>query len=173
MRNYFYLLLILITTFSCKDESDNKVVEDNTVQSSASAVSKADIKTIKYTDYGLGSDAQKAVANWLQYKELDENLELVKKGDLSFLSQDQEVMMTLLQDLRINIPSAVNTKSIKARLLALETQLLMANSLLNLKNVEKSKKIDAVKMVLIAMSNFNDQMNKKFEIESNNILRRQ
>jgi hypothetical protein len=65
------------------------------------------------------------------------------------------------------MPDSIKTAPILSRITALETMILKLNSTLKLDNVDKTEQLRAVKELLIAMSNFNLQINKKFELEAN------
>jgi hypothetical protein len=75
--------------------------------------------------------------------------------------------------MRTEIPSDLDTKEISARITALDTKTQKLNSLLRLAHVSKADKIKVITEFLIAVSNLNLQINKKFEFDTNNILKPQ
>lgn len=169
---FLFFLVCFLVFANCKEEEPEAM--DNELESAQNQnISKNEIENLEFADYGLSSESTQAVEDWLKYIELNENISRLKNGDLSFIEGDQQLLITFLSDLRNTLPKSVNTLAIKSRLLVLETKILNAHNLLKLRNIPRERKLEGIKEVLIAMSNFNDQMNKKFEIESNNISRPQ
>jgi hypothetical protein len=80
---------------------------------------------------------------------------------------EKKVLKAFINDFKTEIPEAIKTAPIESRVVVLETKLLKLNSILKLDNVDKATKLSNVKELLIAMSNLNLQINKKFELEAN------
>jgi hypothetical protein len=80
---------------------------------------------------------------------------------------EKKVLKAFINDFKTEIPESIKTAPIESRIVVLETKLLKFNSILKLDNVDKATRLSNVKELLIAMSNLNLQINKKFELEAN------
>ena len=132
-------------------------------------VNSKDIIQIKYTEFALSNLSEKTSKDWLKFIELQEEIAILKKGDLAFFKDDKIVLKSFITDLKNEIPEAVNVPSILVRLSVLETAIFKLEGVANLHNVSKDVLLRAIKDVLVANSNVILQINKKFEKESQNI----
>lgn len=170
MRFYFFLYCLVCVSFmGCKTDSENSEIVPTIEDKQSKIITKKDIESLKYNDYGLSNDAKNTVADWQKYQELNTQMEYLKKADLSFLKSDISLITTFINDFSTEIPNTINTNEINSRITALKTKLLKLNSLLLLDNISKSDQLNGLKEVFIAFSNLNLQINKKLEFEKNNI----
>jgi hypothetical protein len=167
----FYVFFFLLS--SCEDSKVTEVIEETQEQIDAKTITQTDIEAIRYDDFGLRADSQKATTDWQKFQELKTQIEVLKKADLTYFSGDPLLIQTLLQEMRTEMPSDLNTNEISARITALDTKTQKLNSLLRLAHVSKADKIKVITEFLIAVSNLNLQINKKFEFDTNNILKPQ
>lgn len=158
---------------SCKGDKVSEVIVETQEQIDAKTISQKDIESIRYDEYGLSSDSQKAVNDWQKFQELNIQIDLLKNGDLAYFSGDPLIIKTFLQELRTEMPKQLRTNEISARITALDTKTQKLNSLLRLANIDKQEKLNAIREFLITTSNLNLQINKKFEFEKNNVLKPQ
>jgi hypothetical protein len=168
LNSLFYSLLCF-TILSCKTDTQNLEIETTVEDKQSKIITKKDIESLKYDDYGLSNDANKAVYNWQKYQEFNTQMEYIKNADLSFLKSDISLITTFINDFSAEIPKAISTNEINSRITALQTKLLKLNSLLLLDNISKTEQLEGLKEVFIAFSNLNLQINKKLEFEKNNI----
>ncbi|RLD28454.1 MAG: hypothetical protein DRI75_06625 [Bacteroidetes bacterium] len=161
--------LILFLNFSCKKTSQTSEEILNEISSEKSKVSAKDIDQIKYTEFALSNLSEKSTQDWLKFKELQEEIDILKKGDLSFFEDDKTILQSFFKDLKVEIPESLNIPSILVRLSVLETTVFKLKSTSNINNVNKEILLNAIKEVLVANSNVILQMNKKFEKDSQNI----
>ena len=168
---FLYILssLILFLNFSCNSntESSKKTLQE--VNSENFKVSAKDIDNIKYTEFALSNLSENATENWLKFHELQEEITILKKGELSFFKDDKAILVSLITDLKNEIPKDLNTLSILVRLSVFETAIFKLEGISSLSNVNKEVILNAIKDVLVANSNVILQMNKKFEKDSQNI----
>ncbi len=134
-------------------------------------ISSNDIENLNFTDYILSNDAKNAVLDWSKYQEMNIQMGFLKTGDLSFFSGDKSILKRFMSELKSGIPEAINTEVIQSRLTALETKLLKFNSVLHLENIPKTEQLKVIKEFLVATANLNLQINKKLELDANNILK--
>ncbi|MFT5627722.1 MAG: hypothetical protein ACJA1H_000971 [Glaciecola sp.] len=167
------LLSVCFLITNCKGDKFSEVIIETQEQIDAKTISQKDIASIRYDDFGLSTDSQKAVNDWQKFQDLKIQVELLKKGDLIYFSGDPLIVQTLLQELRTEMPVKLQTNEIFARITALDTKTQKLNSLLRISNIEKDEKLEAIKEFLITTSNLNLQINKKFEFEKNNVLKPQ
>lgn len=167
--NLFFCSLLCIVVLSCKTDTQNLEIETETKENQSKTITKKEIEGLRYNDFGLSNDAKKAVNDWQKYQELNTQIDYLKSADLSFLKSDISLIVTFLNDFSAEIPNAIRTNEISARITALETKMLKLNSLLILDNIPKSEQIEGLKEVFVAFSNLNLQINKKLEFEANNI----
>ena len=130
---------------------------------------KDDISKLVYTDFILDTKAQKDIESWNKFFELETIMADLKSGDVSYFQGYTKTLLAFMNDLRDNIPDAINSPSIQARFLTLETKMLKLQSILSLKNIPKSEELQIIKETLIAYSNLNLQINKKYEKDSQQI----
>ena len=167
----FLSFCFLIT--SCKSDKVSEVILETPEQIEARTISKKDIESIRYDEFWLSQDSQKAVNDWQKFQELNDQVDLLKKGDITYFSSDPLIVRTLLQELRTEMPKQLLTNEISARITALDTKTQKLNSLLRIDNINKEEKLQAIREFLVTISNLNLQINKKFEFEKNNVLKPQ
>jgi len=169
MRTIFLTLLVfLVFLSSCKDaqeQQNTETVETNENQN----LTEQDMAKIKYTDYILDEQAENLIKSSSEYAQLQELITSIKLGDLSFFETSEENQKDLFKNLRQTLPSGLNTESVLARVLVLETKFHQLESLSNLSTTTKVELLETVKEFLVAFSNLNLQMNKKMEFDSRTI----
>jgi len=164
-----FSLLILV---NCKKEAPQSESEDQTDTEAIAVVSritKNDIESLDYADYGLSNTSKKAVNNWASYTELETLIESIKNGDLLYFENDDEILTAFIADLRSTVPDKVGNESVNARLTALETKFLKLKSAVKIRQTTKAELLATIHEFLEAGSNLNLQMNKKFEKEAQDI----
>ena len=168
---FLYILssLILFLYFSCNRNTETSKKNLQEVNSEDFKVSAKDIDNIKYTEFALSNLSENAIENWLKFHELQEEITLLKKGEMSFFKDDKAILQGLITDLKNEIPKNLSTSSILVRLSVLETAIFKLEGISSLSNVNKEVILNAIKDVLVANSNVILQMNKKLEKDSQNI----
>lgn len=168
MKIKVLVTLSLITmVMSCK--KTHKDTAENYIDNSGEKITEKELSNLDFIEFTLDVTTKKAVENWQEYNQLQEVITNVKKGDLSFFSDNTEVIKTLFKDLVKNIPSEVNTNATLARIVTLETKLYKLESLYNLSTTSKEELSMVIKEFLQSFSNLNFQMNKKLEKDNNYI----
>ena len=165
------LLLVIgicLSLLSCKDEAQVTKLETQG-QKEAPLITKSDISKINYTEFILDSKVGKSLDGWEKYYELDNIIINLKNADLSYFKDNNEIVLALIKDLKETVPEQVDTPLITARLVTLETKMLKLESIVNLSNPSKNNILLGIQEFLMAYSNLNLQINKKFEKESQNI----
>ncbi|NRA94403.1 MAG: hypothetical protein HRU26_17335 [Psychroserpens sp.] len=170
-RSVFFILIILSLASCNTKESTEVKSEDEVIVKNEDVITKKEVQSLSYTEYGLSSDSQKIVIDWQKYQELVTQIDLLKKADVSFYKSEITLITTFLNEFRTEIPQSLSTNEIMARMTVLETKVLKLHSLLVLDNISKEEQIEGIREVLIAYSNLNLQINKKLEFEANNILK--
>ena len=168
-----YFVFSTLIFMSCNSRSrENEVVKVDT-NLRADVITSHDIDNLKYTDYILSNDSQKAVIDWQKYQELYIQLGFLKTADMSFFNGEKLILKKFMNELKTEIPEAINTEIIQSRLIALETKMLKFNSVLHLENIPKTEQLSTLKEFLVAAANLKLQINKKLELDANNILKPQ
>lgn len=169
----FYCLSFCVILTSCKSDKVSEVITETQEQIDEKTIYQADIESIRYDEFGLSKDSQKAVNDWQKFQVLETQIGLLKKGDLTYFSGDPLIVKTFLQELRTEMPNQLQTNEISARMTALDTKMKKLNSLLRISSIKKQEKLEAIREFLVTTSNLNLQINKKFEFEKNNVLKPQ
>lgn len=167
----FICLSICFLMTSCKDGDISEVNAETQEQINARTIYQKDVEAIRYTEFGLSTDSQEGVADWQKFHELNTQIELLKKADLSFFAGERLLLQTFLSELRAEIPESLKTNEISARLTAVNTKAQKLHSMLTINNISKEQQLQAIKELLITVSNLNLQINKKFEFDKNNIVK--
>ncbi|WP_274474753.1 hypothetical protein [Mangrovimonas aestuarii] len=173
MKRFLFLgLFSTVLLFSCKDETNQSQIdiEQNIVTVSITA---KDIDSISYNEYILDAPTLITLKGWDRYFELKTNIDQLKTGDVSFFYDNSDAIKTLIEGLKSGLPKQGDTPAVRARLTALENMILKLESSINQHNSTKIERINNIKEVLVAFSNLNLQINKKFEKESQNIQKPQ
>jgi hypothetical protein len=166
MKTYFLgAFCISFALLSCgqQKESDNNVIIEAPVPTK---ISEKDISQFKFLEYSLDIKTKKEIENWTSFKELEDLVIRVKKGDLSYFKDNNEVITKFVNELKEKIPDTLNTPSVNARIIALETKIYKLESLYNLSTTSKDELSLMIKEFLESISNLNLQMNKKLEKDS-------
>lgn len=168
MRHYpFYFFLFLTINFGCNNETSQKSEDKAETSNDLITITQNDIESFRFDDYALSNDSKIALENWQKYQELSEQIDYIHKADFSFFMGEKKVLKAFINDFKTEMPESIKTAPIESRIVVLETKLLKFNSILKLDNVDKATRLSTVKELLIAMSNLNLQINKKFELEAN------
>jgi len=167
LRSFSYIVVFLILIFRCNNATVQQSEETEGATKTSKAITEKDIESFRFYDYGLSNDSKKGIENWQKYWELNEQIDYLKKVDFSFFDSEKAILKAFLNDLKTEMPEAIKTAPILSRITALETKLLKLNSTLKLDNADKTERLNDIKEFLIAMSNLNLQINKKFELEAN------
>lgn len=165
-----YILSFLFLFFSCKKEQEENT-EAKEGQEKNQVVTEQDIAKLKYIEYALDPKTEDVVADWAQFSQIDELVIDIKKGDISFFTESKESIPLLVRELKQNIPEALNSSSIIARLLVLETKILKLKSLANLSTTSKTELLDNIREFFVAYYTLIFQMNKNTEFDNRTIER--
>lgn len=172
MKTSFLIGICLsMALLSCHNASKETNTEQTFQEPVSKSLSEKDISKLKYVEYTLDVKTENAIKDWLKYKDLEEIVASVKKGDLSYFNDNKKGIQTLLDELSKTIPDTVNTPSVTARITAFETKLYKLESLASLQTTSKQELGETVREFLEAFSNLNFQMNKKLEKDSQQIER--
>ena len=170
MKTSFLIgLFSSILLISCHNASKDSNSEQPYQEPVSKSLSEKDISKLKYTEYTLDVKTENAIKDWLKYKDLQDIVQNVKKGDLSYFNDNKKGIQTFLEELLKTIPDTLNTPSVAARITAFETKLYKLESLSNLQTTSKQELGETIKEFLQAYSNLNFQMNKKLEKDSQHI----
>nr|WP_321232821.1 hypothetical protein [uncultured Psychroserpens sp.] len=167
----FFCFCSCVLLTNCNEGNVSEVIKETQEQIDARTIYQKDIEALRYTEFGLSSDSQKAVTDWQKFQELNTQIELLKKGDLNFFNGDRVLLKTFLLEFRTEMPTQLKTNEILARITAFETKTQKLNSLLTISNISKKEQLQGIKELLVTISNLNLQINKKFEFDKNNILK--
>lgn len=165
MKIKFLSVLVLVLFFSCNKKQENSELTIVKVDDSL-LIKEKDISKLKYTDYILDDRTENVILNWVEYNQLQDVVNKVKKADLTFFKDDNKTIQDLLKNLKQTIPLEVKTESILSRITVLETKIYKLESLSKLSTTTKPELLELTKEFLIAFSNLNLQMNKKLEGDS-------
>ncbi|WP_242202997.1 hypothetical protein [Aestuariivivens insulae] len=168
---FLYILSLLVLLCSCKKQEATQT-DNETEQTLNRSITESDVSKIKYTEFVLSPEAQKAIENWAEYSQLQEQIGYVKKGDLSYFNDNKKAIETLLKGLNKNIPDHLNDNAILARLKAIETITYKLEGLVQLSTSTKPELIDGIKELLIAVSNLDLQLNKLMEFKRNDSIQK-
>lgn len=171
MRIKILTLLSVILLFSgCKKSAEN-ASNESTNQDSNYGVTQKEIEGLNYIEYTLDEKVNDIIQGWTEYLQIQDVIDSIKKGDLSFFNDNEKAIKMLLKELKKNIPETLEASSIEARLLVVETKLYKLESLSNLSTTSKEELLSTIKEFLVAFSNLNLQMNKKIDFDTRIIER--
>ena len=171
MRKVIFFIMIC-AGYSCADNKSESSKSDLVSQDTLK-ISKTDIEKLNFTEFILDPASDKKLAGWLKYRELEDRINELKNADLSFFKGDKKIVETLIQEFISTVPSNIDEESIRARILIVETMYLKLNNKVNLTTSTKSDIQKSITDLLEAFSNLNYQINKKFERDSQNIIKPQ
>jgi hypothetical protein len=170
MSKFLCACLVLLCV-SCK-KTDQPTTEQSDAAPKSQIITEKDISKLSYLDFGLDDRVLPIIESWDEFNQLQDIIENIKKGDLSYFKIDaKKNLNTLVSDINNTIPEALNTPSIQARILVVETKLYKTESLSNLSSIKKQELLEALKELLESYSNLCFQMNKKLENDSQSIER--
>jgi hypothetical protein len=162
------LLCLLFCLLAC-NQAENENASDSQNKADSLKVTKEDISKLNFIEFVLDEKAEKLFENWTSYSDLDNHISDLKQGDISFFKENPELLNALLKDFKETLPEQINSPAILARIKELETKIYKLQSIANITNGNKNALYPVIKELLISFSNFNLQINKKFEKESQNI----
>jgi len=165
---FLSLLCLLFCLFAC-NQAENENASDSQNKVDSLKVTKEDISKLDFIEFVLDEKAEKLFENWTSYTELDNHISDLKQGDISFFKDNPELLNALLKDFKETLPEQINSPAILARVKELETKIYKLQSITNITNGNKNVLYPVIKELLISFSNFNLQVNKKIEKESQNI----
>lgn len=159
---------MLFCLLAC-NSSKNENVSDAQNKVDSLKITKEGISKLDYIEFVLDEKADKLFENWASYSELDNHLSDLKQGDISFFKENPELLDALIKDFKETLPEEINSPAILARIKELETKIYKLQSITIISNGNKNELYPVIKELLISFSNFNLQINKKFEKEAQNI----
>lgn len=165
----FSVVSLLTLLMSCNNSSQNTTKK--TDETNNEIIAKEDISKLNYKDFALDSKVKDLTEPWQAYARLSNVVNDVKKGDLSFFSDNHKEISSLVKDLKETIPETLETDSVLARITVIETMLYKLEDTSNLLNTSKDTLSKSIKSFLVSYSNLNFQLNKKIEKDSQNIVR--
>lgn len=171
MRKVIFFIMIC-AIYSCADKKSEPSKMDLLSQDTLK-ISKADIEKLNFTEFVLDPSSDKKLAGWLKYRELEDRINELKNADLSFFKGDKKIVETLIEEFISTVPSNIDEESIQARILIVETMYLKFNNKVNLTTSSKSDIQKSITDLLEAFTNLNYQINKKFERDSQNVIKPQ
>lgn len=165
------LVLILSLGFQCKNPKNNALVKEQETTVALVKVTAQDIDTIDYTEFALSDLAAKELENWEKFKNLEVEINNLKRGSFSFFKDDKTILQGFIADLKNEVPQSLNQSSILVRLSVLETAIYKFNETINLESSTKKAVLEDIKRLLLAYNNFVYQINKVIEKASQNIIK--
>ena len=159
---------MLFCLLAC-NSSKNENVSDAQNKVDSLKITKEGISKLDYIEFVLDENTDKLFENWASYSELDNHLSDLKQGDISFFKENPELLDALIKDFKETLPEEINSPAILARIKELETKIYKLQSITIISNGNKNDLYPVIKELLISFSNFNLQINKKFEKEAQNI----
>lgn len=177
MRNFYLSFLLILflgnTLHSCKKEVELPENNTNTQldENKVASITPKDISNLKYTEYALSNAAENATKDWLKFQELYTQIESLKKGNISFFTDEKDVIQAFLTDLQNEVPPILDENSIKVRLVSLSTAIYKLEGSFRFDSSDKEVLLENIKDLLIAHTNLIFQINKKLEKDSQNIIK--
>lgn len=165
-----YILSFLLLFSACK-KTQEITDETEIEQTKSQEITELDVAKLKYIEYALDSKTEDIVADWDEYIQVEDLVADIKKGDLTFFDDSKATVKLLLRELKDNIPEQVNSPSITARVLVLETKILKLESLTNLSTTSKEELLETIKEFFVSFYTLSFQMNKKVEFDNRSIER--
>lgn len=161
-------LLCALILMGCKSEPkiDEPALE---TEEPTYEITAQDIEKLEFKDFVLSPASHQAVLDWQKFEDLQEQIALLKEGNLSFFKVEKKIMEEFISELKSEQPETVITPAIRSRMTVLETTLLRLQDLANLDNIKKKDLLESIKQLLIADVNLKLQINKKFEKEAQQI----
>ncbi len=157
------VLIVLTILFSCKKTQENNLAENETT---SQGISEKELSNLDFIEFTLDPKTENSIKDWEEYFRLQDVVAEVRKGNLSFFSDNEAEIDGLFKTLIENIPDEVNSSATLARIVALKTKFYKLKSFSNLANTDKQELSDIIKEFLESFSNLNFQMNKKIEKDS-------
>ncbi|NNL33165.1 MAG: hypothetical protein HKO80_08165 [Flavobacteriaceae bacterium] len=167
----WFTLILVVLIFSCKSDIEPDSSLEEAGQYERTKLTSKDVQTIDYTEYVLSNAADRATKDWQKFQELNLQIELLKKANLSFFKDDKAILLSFINDLKNEIPESLDRPSIVVRMIALETVLYKLEGTANLNDVKKEELLESIKAVLVAHTNLIFQINKTLEKEAQKIKR--
>ncbi len=162
------ILSFLVLFSACKKTQDGPT-EDQIEQNKSQEITEQDIAKLKYIEYALDSKTEDIIQDWAEYIQIEEVVNNIKKGDLIFFNDNDKAILLLLKELKQNVPESLNSSSIAARILVLETKVLKLESLANLPTTTKEELLETIKEFFVSFYTLSFQMNKKVEFDNRSI----
>lgn len=163
-----FILLFLLCLIGCKKEIDHQLEMPDSIQDSI-ILEKSDLESLNYTEFILDRATEQKISGWLKYKELEEKINEIKQADLSYFKSDKTIVETLMTEFSTTIPENIDEADINARVLIVRNMYFKLLEISNLNTTTKIELKSAIKDLLIAFSNLNFQINKKFERDAQHI----
>ena len=172
-KNIYRLLILLVITlcFQCKKTDENNTEETQETKAEFVKITSQDIETINFTEFALSDLAKKEIENWTKFKNLEAEIENLKKGLFSFFKDDKTILKGFITDLKNEVPESLNKSSILVRLSVLETAMYKFDETVNLQSSTKEAILTDIERLLLAYNNCVYQINKVVEKASLNIIK--
>ena len=163
-------VFIVCLLISCGNKKTQQL-DENTKKQTTYIIQKEDLDNLNYIDYILDKKYRAKLSNWIKYDELEEKINELKNAEFSYFKSDKEVVETLIREFGETIPENIDTDAVNARILVVQNMYYKLNSTINLSTSTKDEFEKDITDLLEAFSNLNFQINKKFERDSQNIVK--
>ena len=164
------IISFLVLFSACKNTQEGST-EDQIEQNKSQEITEQEIAKLKYIEYALDATTEDILQDWAEYTQIEEVVANIKKGDLTFFNDNEKAIKLLLKELKQNVPEPLNSSSIVARVLVLETKVLKLESLANLSTTTKEELLETIKEFFVSFYTLSFQMNKKVEFDNRSIER--
>lgn len=171
VTTYFACALLILLNVQCKKTTTEPTPETVTKIVDESIITAQDIETITLTEYVLSDAATEHTKNWIKFQNLQSEIEQLKKGNLSFYTEDKDILKGFLTDLKNEIPEEVSMSSILVRLTVLETFMYKLDEAARLSSTPKEVLLTNIEDVLVSYNHFIYQLNKEVEKKSQQIIK--
>tara|TARA_R110002126_G_scaffold56346_8_gene150595 strand:+ start:5561 stop:6079 length:519 start_codon:yes stop_codon:yes gene_type:complete len=169
MRIKTLVILSFLVLFSACKKSQDHSTENQIEQNKSQEISEQDIAKLKYIEYALDTTTEAVIQDWAEYTQIEDVVANIKKGDLTFFNDNEKAIKLVLKELKQNVPESLNSSSINARILVLETKILKLESLANLSTTTKEELLETIKEFFVSFYTLSFQMNKKIEFDNRSI----
>lgn len=155
---YILLLLSFLIISSCKNDNDNRLLEQQKDIKKKEVVFKNINNAWVFNVPQLQPQTQSMVANWAEWKLFLEEFKQKPKSSIGAFIKKSEKLTKRAFDLGNTFPPQLNIPAVKSRISVLLTQIRMLDLYMHLQNIPDQKVAALIPEINLAIASFTMQL---------------
>jgi len=158
MKIRFFYLLLLVTVFSCNDDTEKRIIENERDAKKKEVVFANINKAWTFNTQPQNPVAQSLGTNWEQWRIFLAELSQKPQSTIGAFRKKAKTLSLKAKDLSTTIPVNFNKPEIKSRIAVLTTKINSLNLFISLNDIPDKKVIAIISEINVELASLQRQM---------------